>query len=222
MSGFDPATPRIRIGCITPPSTRLNNENTPSLVGCALYAPVGCGSSASGRGLRVMDLLDMGRGLWVMGYGLWAAGRGLWVMDLLGTGPGLWATGYGLQLGLCGLGRGLRAWVLDTADGSSAWTSTWAGCNVPLLTNWLANENLGATEFACAYATITFQSVTHPCFLTSRSPFISATVSIGHLNHIANTPFPYNLFLGNAGETWSLRSGVRPRSAYVIRASPPR
>lgn len=162
----------------------------------------------------------IGYGSWVVGCGLRVVAYGLWTDWVRVMGYGLWVTGCSWAYVVWVVGYGL--WVLDTADGSSAWTSTWVGCNVPLLTNWLANENLGATKFACAYATITFQSVTHPCLLVSRSPFISATVSMGHLYHIANTPFPYNSFLGNAGETWSLRSGVRPRSAYVIRARPPR
>lgn len=51
----------------------------------------------------------IGYGSWVMGCGLRVVAYGLWGYWVRVMGYGLWAMGYGLQLGLCGLGRGLRA-----------------------------------------------------------------------------------------------------------------
>ena len=68
VSGFGPAILRIHNRCISPPSTHLNNGNTPYVVGYGLWV------MGLGNGLRVVDL---GNGLWVVGYGLRAWDLGL-------------------------------------------------------------------------------------------------------------------------------------------------
>jgi hypothetical protein len=116
-----------------------------------------------------------GCGLYALvGYGSWVSGRGLWVV-----GYGLWVMGCAWVYGVWLMGYGLGFWTR---------ASTWVGCNVPQMSYWLANENLRGMNSACAYATITSQSVTDPCSLALRSPFISAIISIGYV-YFRERPF---------------------------------
>ena len=111
--------------------------------------------------------------------GLWVTGRGLWAYGLRVVGYGLWVMGCAWVYGVWLMGYGLGFWTR---------ASTWVGCNVPQMSYWLANENLRGMKFACAYATITSQSVTDPCSLALRSPFISAIISIGYV-YFRERPF---------------------------------
>ena len=143
---------------------------------------VGCGLWVTGRGLwayglRIVVYGLMGYGSWLMG--LWVTGRGLWAYGLRVVGYGLWVMGCAWVYGVWLMGYGLGFWTR---------ASTWVGCNVPRMSYWLANENLRVMKFACAYATITSQSVTDPCSLALRSPFISAIISIGYV-YFRERPF---------------------------------
>ena len=78
VSGFGLAILRTYNRYISPPSTHLNNGNTPYVVCYGLCAVGVCLGGAMGLGC-LLGLWVVGYGSWVVSYVLWVVRNGLWV-----------------------------------------------------------------------------------------------------------------------------------------------